>query len=226
MVSQVAKADKKLSLSEQLPAAGAEAPVIPELQSEITIKTADVEAAIEVFRLGLVTSKADAQKAAVMALEHCYIHRTAAQLRNMLAVIEKEGLDYVRRAPFTFYLKAFAPVKNVKKTRMEGEKEVKYSEIEFDKESLFVTKDGISELGTKMLGEAEDQLWWKMSKDKELGAFDAVRFDARILGLANKALKDIDESDEETSEAARNHVLGIKTQFEGYVAVNKATKAA
>ncbi len=192
---------------------------------EPTIKTADVEAAIERFRLGLVTSKEDAQNAWIMALEHCYIHRTAAQLRSMLNVIEEEGKDYVRRAPFTIALVTYAPVKMVSKTKAEGDKEVKYKELEFDKGSDFVTKDGISELGSKALSDAEEQLWWKMSKDLEPSAFDMIRFDARILGLANKALKTIDEGDEEVSAATRNHILGVKTQFEGYVAVNKAVAA-
>ena len=201
------------------------APTPVSAKPDNTIKTATVEAAIEKWRVGLVSSKQDAQAAAVLALEHCYIHRTAAQVRAMLAVIEKEGKDYVRRAPFTFWLVEFAPVKMVKKTKTVDEKEVKYMELEFDKDSKFVTTDGISDLGSKALSDAENKDWWTMSKDKEPDAFSMIRFDARILGLANKALKDIDESGEDTSPTVRNHVLGIKTQFEGYVAVNKATAA-
>ncbi|MCI0560812.1 MAG: hypothetical protein MN733_20200 [Nitrososphaera sp.] len=182
------------------------------------ISNEEVDTAIGKFKTLLGTSKTAAQHAAVAALIHCFQHRTAAKLRDMLVVIENEGADFVRRAPFTLWLAMYAPVKMVSKEITDGEKTKRVRVLEFDAESPLLT--AIDET----IAKAEAKLWWTMSKDKEIGAFDVVNFDKRILGIAKKALKEIDESVEEVDETARNHVLNVFADFSSHVAVAKVTK--
>lgn len=180
------------------------------------ISNEEVDRLISAFKTNLENSKAGAQAAAVAALCHCYQHRTAGKLRDLLAVIETEGKGFVRRAPYTLWLVQFAPVKMVTKESPEGKKT---RVLEFDKESaLLANADAV-------IATAAAKLWWTMSQDKEASAFDLVSFDKKMLAAARKALRQIDESINEFDASVRVHVAGIVSQFERAVAADAAAVA-
>jgi hypothetical protein len=184
---------------------------VSNLKTNITNE--QVDAAIAAFVSALTGSKAAAQAAAVAALVHCYQHRTAAKLRELMNVIATEGKDFVRLAPFTFWLATFAPVKMVAK-EVDGKKE---RVLEFDKDSaLLETADATIEAATA-------KLWWTMTREKEAGAFDVIGFDKRILGIARKALADLAEQPD-ADPLVLNHVQGVFAQFERYVEAGKSGK--
>jgi|SRR5688572_10704646 len=182
---------------------------------KLNITNEQVDYAIASFKLALVASKETAQSTAVLCLQHCYQHRTAAKLRELLNLIETDGKDFVRRAPFTLWLAAYAPVHMVSK-EVDGKKA---RVLEFNKESKLLDN------AAWYISEATAKLWWTMSQDKEVGAFDLLSFDKRVLGIAKKALAEIDASTDEISANVRAHVAGIVSQFEKAVAADKAAVA-
>jgi hypothetical protein len=179
-----------------------------------TITAEAVDNAVAAFKASITNSKLIAQEAAVAVLLHCYQHRNADRIRNMLEVIETEGKGFVRRAPFTLWLRQFAPVKMA--TVKLGDKEVR--RLEFDKESPLLAN------ADQTIADAVGKLWWTMSQEKEVGAFDLVAFDKRILGIAKKALAQLDELGD-VDKAVHAHVSAIFTQFSKFVAADQAAVA-
>lgn len=182
-------------------------------ETENMIKTEAVQEAIAAFIATLAGSKEAAQKAAIAALIHTYQHREASQLRILMDAIKEHGKDYVRLAPFTLWLVKYAPVKMVNKA-VEGGK--KQRVLEFDKESKLLA------VADQTIADATKKLWWTMSSDKEATAFDVVDFDKRILGIAKRALKEIEEQKVELSAAQLAHVRSVYDQFDLRVTAAKA----
>lgn len=174
--------------------------------------SSEIAAKIEGWRKSLANNKKLAMEVAMLALAHCYRERTAEQLRSLLKVIETEGKDYVRRAPFAAWLIAFAPVKMVKKD--EGDV------LEFDKDSaLLAVADDIDGI----IAAASEKPWWTMTKDKEADPFSMVKFEGQLIGLTKKAITAHNALPaEDQSDRNVNHLNSLLRQFENSLEVEKA----
>lgn len=187
------------------------------IADKITIEA--VNAAIGAFETTLRLGKTEAQRAAVACLTHTFHHREATTLARLMDLIKSEGKDFVRLAPFTLWLVKFAPVKMVTVADKDGKKQ---RVLQFDKESKLLANP------EQTIADATAKLWWTMSRDVEPTAFDVTEMDKRILGIARKALREIEENKAEVSENTLAYVKSIFDQFDRRVTAAKvlANKAA
>ena len=168
-----------------------------------------ITARIEGWRKSLVKNKTLAMEVAMLALSHCYRERTAQHLRELLHVIETDGKDYLRRAPYAAWLKAFAPVKMVEKE--DG------MVLEFDKESDF-----LEDADTK-IAKASEKPWWTMTKDKEPDPFSMVKFEGQLVYITKKAISAHNSlPEEDQSDRNTNALTRLLRQFENSLEVEKA----
>lgn len=171
-----------------------------------------ITAKIDGWRQSLAKNKTLAMECAMLALAHCFRERTAQHLRELMHVIETEGKDYVRRAPFAVWLIAFAPVKMVEK---EGGKV-----LEFDKDSHLLTDDATIDA---TIAKAADKPWWTMTKDKEMDPFSMVRFEGQLVSLVKKGITEFNAlPEEDRSERNGNYLAGLLRQVENSLEVEKA----
>ncbi len=94
--------------------------------SQAAAKPRSFDALIEMWTKATVTSRDLAVEIANYAISHFYEHGNTALLQQFLTALETTGKNYVRKASYLLWLKAFAPVK------MEGGKLVKDKDQEFD----------------------------------------------------------------------------------------------
>lgn len=70
----------------------------------------DFDALLQTIRMSLKATKEQVRQAAEAGLSHFYEHGNTAYCQDLLAIIDNEGKNFIRRAAYLTWLKVHAPI--------------------------------------------------------------------------------------------------------------------